>query len=181
MWKYPFGTEKKSYKVWDSTLGKTVTSKYVKETKIQGMDVYVFESVVPRTEVGTREVPASVVGEPGTGNVTAQSMYANKTTVYVEPVTGAIIDQKQETTNTLAVDDEDRVTTTKADIAYTKAQVGKFVDDISGKAPLLTLVHSTLPIITVILGLILMVVGFLLGRRNEPETTSAPTKHAAAV
>ena len=172
VWKYPFSTEKKSYKVWDSTLGKTVTSKYVKETKIQGMDVYVFKSVVPRTEVGTQDVPASVVGEPGTGNVTAQSMYANTTTVYVEPVTGAIIDQKQETTNTLAVDDEDKVTTTKADIAYTKAQVGKFVDDISGKAPLLTLVHSTLPIITVILGLILMVVGFLLGRRNQAATTT---------
>ena len=31
--KYPFGTEKKSYKVWDSTLGETVTSKYVKETR----------------------------------------------------------------------------------------------------------------------------------------------------
>ena len=175
VWKYPFATEKKSYKVWDSTLGKTVTSKYVRETKVQDLDVYVFESNVPRTQVGTREVPASVVGESGTGNVTAQSMYANKTTVYVEPVTGAIIDQKQETTNTLAVDDEDRVTTTKADIAYTKAQVGKFVDDISGKAPLLSLVHTTLPIISIILGLILLVVGFLLGRRNSATSTSTGT------
>ena len=102
-------------------------------------------------------------------------MYANKTTVYVEPVTGAIIDQKQETTNTLAVDDEDRVTTTKADIAYTRAQVGKFVDDISGKARSLTLVHSTLPIIGIVLGLILLAVGFLLGRRNSATSTGTAT------
>ena len=167
VWKYPFKTEKKSYKVWDSTLGKTVTSRYVKETEIQGMDVYEFKSVVPRTQVGTQEVPASVVGEPGRGNVEAQSMYANRTTVWIEPQTGAIIDQVQSTDNTLAVDDEDRVTTTKGDIRYTKAQVTKFVDDLSFKASLLPLVQTVLPLITIILGLVLMLVGFLLARRES--------------
>ncbi len=181
VWKYPFKTEKQSYQIWDSTLGKTVKTKYVKATKIQGLDVYEFKSVVPPTEVGTREVPASVVGEPGTGNVEAQSMYANATTVWIEPNTGAIIDQVQKTKNTLAVDDEDRVTTTEGDIRYTKAQVTKFVNDLSSKASLLPLVQTTLPLITIILGLILIVVGFLLGRRNEPETTSAPAKHTVEV
>ena len=71
--------------MWDSTLGKAVTSKYVKESKIQGMDVYEFKSVVPRTEVGTQDVPASVVGEPGTGNVTAQSCTRTRPLSTVEP------------------------------------------------------------------------------------------------
>jgi hypothetical protein len=167
VWKYPFNSEKKSYQVWDSNLGKTATAKYVKESKIQGLTVYVYKSVVPRTKVGTQDVPASIVGEPGTGNVTADSMYANTTTVYVEPKTGAIIDQVQETNNTLAVDDEDRVTTTKGDIHYTKAQVDKFVNDLSSKASLLGLVQTTLPIVTILLGLILLALGFVLGRREE--------------
>ena len=61
------------------------------------------------------------------------------------------------------------------------------MDDISGKAPLLTLVHTTLPIISIILGLILMVVGFLLGvatrhldeqARRARRTTASTAEHA---
>src|SRR4051794_38565871 len=32
VFKWPFNTEKKDYKVWDGTLGKAVTAKYVKES-----------------------------------------------------------------------------------------------------------------------------------------------------
>jgi hypothetical protein len=167
VWKYPFNSEKKTYQVWDSTLGKAVTTKYVRQTSIQGMKVYVYKSVVPRTKVGTQDVPASLVGGSGTGNVTADSMYSNTTTVYVEPRTGAIIDEGQETNNTLAVNGEDKVTTTKGDIRYTRAQVTKFVNDLSSKVTLLGLVQTTGPIIAAILGLILLALGFVVGRRYE--------------
>ena len=69
--------------------------------------------------------------------------------------------------NTLAVDGEDKVTTTKADIQYTPATVDSNVSDFKSKANLVKLVHTTGPIITIVLGLILMVLGFVLGRRNE--------------
>ena len=97
-------------------------------------------------------------------------------------MTGAIIDQKQETTNTLAVDDEDRVTTTKADIAYTKATRSASSWTTSRARPRCSpSCTATLPIIPIILGLILTGGRLPARTSQQPETTSAPTKHAAVV
>jgi hypothetical protein len=166
VFKFPFDTEKKSYLLWDGTLGDTVTAKYVKESEVQGLKVYEFHSEVPRTQVGTREVPASVVGEPGTGNVEAETFYAADNTYLIEPRTGAIVDQKLGQDNTLAIDGEDRVTTTKATLEYSKDTVDKNVDDFSSKATLLSWVHTIGPIVTIVLGLILLALGGILLRRK---------------
>jgi len=172
VFKWPFNTEKKDYKIWDGTLGSAVTAKFVKESSVKGLATYQYKLEVPRTKVGTREVPASVVGEPGTGNVQADSMYSTSNTYEIEPYTGAIVTQSLAATNTLAVGGQDRVTTTKADLQYTPATVDKNVSDFKSKANLLKLVGSIGPIVTIVLGLILMGLGFFLGRREG--------KHAAA-
>jgi hypothetical protein len=166
VFKWPFNTEKKDYKVWDDTLGDTVTAKYVKESSVKGLKTYEFKLVVPRTKVGSQEVPASVVGEPGTGNVQADSMYATTNDYQIEPLTGAIVTQSLASTNTLAVDGEDRLTTTKADLQYTPATVDSNVKDFKSKASLLKLVQTTAPIITIVLGLILLALSIVLGRRR---------------
>jgi hypothetical protein len=167
VWKFPFGTEKRSYQVWDGTLGDSVTATFVKESSIKGLTTYEFKAVVPRTEVGTQDVPASVVGETGTGNVTAQRMYAATTVYEIEPKTGAIVTQSIDQDSTLAVDDQDRVTTTKAALSYTDATVAANVDDFSSKSSQLTLVGTTLPLITIILGLVLLAAGAVLGLRRR--------------
>lgn len=167
VFKWPFNTEKKDYKVWDSTLGDTVTAKFVKESSVKGLDTYQFRIEVPRTQVGTREVPASVLGEDGSDNVEAESMYESTKVYEIEPLTGAIVTQSLDSNNTLALDGEDRITTTKATLEYTPATVDKNVDDFKSKAGLLKLVGTTGPIITIVLGLILLGLGFFLGRRGE--------------
>jgi hypothetical protein len=172
VWKWPFDTQKKNYQVWDDTLGAAATAKYVGESSVKGLKTYEFKLEVPRTKVGTTQVPASVVGEPGSGNIEADNMYSTTNTYQIEPYTGAIVTQSLASDNTLAVNGEDRITTTKADIQYTPATVDSNVSDFKSKASLLKLVKITGPIITVVLGLILMVLGFVLGRRNE-STASA--------
>jgi hypothetical protein len=174
VFKFPFNTEKKSYLLWDGSLGDTITAKYVKESEVQGLKVYEFHAEVPRTQVGTREVPASVVGEPGTGNVEAESWYAADKTYLIEPRTGAIVDQKLGQNNTLGVDGEDRVTTTKATLEYSKATVDKNVEDFSSKATLVSWVHTIGPIVAVVLGLILLALGGIFLRRRD-DTPSSPS------
>jgi hypothetical protein len=167
VFKFPFATEKRSYEVWDGTLDDTFEAKFVKETSLKGLPVYEFKGEIPRTKVGDRDVPASVVGETGTGNVTADSYYTAEKTYFVEPKTGAIIDQQVSQDSTLAVDGEDRVTVTKADLKYTQATVDANVKDFKTKASQLTLVSSTLPIVTIVLGLLLLIAGVVLGRRQS--------------
>jgi hypothetical protein len=78
--KFPFRTEKKTYQWWDGSLKQAVPMTYVKEETIQGLDVLRFEGTIEPTQVGSMELPASLLGVEGEGNVEAQEMYSNKRT-----------------------------------------------------------------------------------------------------
>ena len=170
--KYPFGTEKKDCKFWDATLGQAVTTKFVKEDEIQGLKVYEFKYEVPVTVVGTREIPASLVGETGDA-IEADIQYSTTTQHWVEPTTGVVIDRVSDTQNTLARDGEVLITTSGGVFSYTDEQVKDNVDEYKGKASSLQAVHTTVPFVGVILGLLLILGGVLLSRRNRNEAPSS--------
>lgn len=181
VYKFPFGTEKKTYQWWDDTIMGTVAAEFSKETDLDGLKVYEFVADIPQTVVGTREVPASVVGEVGTDPVEADVAYANRRTLWVEPNTGVIIDRREEQNSTLQIDGEDRVTTTRADLEYTDEQVAANIDEYESKAGLLGLVNGLIPLLGLILGLLLIVGGVLLGRSQPKDSASAPqTRRAPA-
>jgi DUF3068 family protein len=165
--KYPFGTEKKDYKIWDDTLGQAVTTKFVKESEIEGLKVYEFKYEVPTTTVGTQEIPPSLIGQTGTEALEADVQYSTVTQHWVEPTTGVIIDRVSKTANTLAIDGETVLTTSGGTFEYTDKQVKANVDEYDGKAASLNAVHTTVPLVGVILGLLLALGGALLARRNR--------------
>jgi len=175
--KYPFGTEKKDYKFWDATLGQAVTTKFVKESEIEGLKVYEFKYEVPTTTIGTREIPPSLVGQPGTDALEVDIQYSTITQHWVEPTTGVVIDRVSETANTLALDGETLITTSGGTFEYTDEQVKDNVDEYKGKASSLQAVHTTVPLVGVILGLLLALGGALLSRRNRAEgSATAPAR-----
>src|SRR3954452_23133976 len=90
LFKFPFRTEKKTYDFWDSTLLQAVPIMYTGTEEVEGYETYVFKQTIGPTQVDTLEVPASVLGEPGKGNLQAESMYSNTRTLWVEPKTGVI-------------------------------------------------------------------------------------------
>jgi LPXTG-motif cell wall-anchored protein len=168
VYKLPFNTQKKTYDWWDNTLGEPVDMKFVEETDVDGLRVYKFQSNVPRTQVGTREVPGSIVGsdEPA---VVVNTMYENTKTLWVEPETGAIVDRNESTSTTLEYEGEDAVTATEADLEYTDETVAKNVKDLGDKGRQLGLARTTGPIVLGILGLLLLVAGILLSRRRRSD------------
>jgi len=167
--KYSFGTEKKDYKFWDDTLGQAVTTKFVKESEIDGLTVYEFKYEVPTTTVGTREVPPSLIGESGTDALEVEIQYETVTQHWVEPTTGVIIDRVSDTANTLAYEGELKITTSGGTFQYTDQQVKDNVDEYKGKASSLKAVQTTVPLVGVILGLLMILGGILLSRRNRNE------------
>ena len=166
VYKLPFNTQQTTYKWWDGTLGEPVDMKFVEETEVDGLPVYKFESDVPRTQVGSREVPGSIVGsdEP---SVTADTMYENSKTLWVEPETGAIVDRNESTKTTLAYEGEDAVTATEANLEYTDETVAKNVEDLGAKGRQLGLARTTGPIVLGILGVLLLGLGIVLSRRRR--------------
>jgi hypothetical protein len=153
--KFPFETKKQAYPYWDSTLDRAVNAVYDGTTEIDGMEVYRFN--------------VKVEDEPVTISEGVEGTYSSDKFIYVEPLTGAIVNQS---------DDQSRVTDEgdpflALNIAFTDEQVKTSVEDAQDNVDQLNLVRNTLPIVSLVLGVVLLVPGILLWRRASREETQA--------
>lgn len=165
--KFPFDTHKKTYQFWDGSLEKAVPISYVREEKVRGLPTYVFRQSIKPTKVGEIDAPRSVLGLSGEGNVTADSMYSNVRTLWVEPITGVVIKRSEAQDNSVDYNGEPRLTTTKVTTGFDDKTVKSNVEEYGSKARLLRLVHDVLPWVLPLVGLISLVIGFLLSRPRE--------------
>ncbi|HEY0447791.1 DUF3068 domain-containing protein [Actinophytocola sp.] len=94
--KFPFGTEQRTYSYYDLSVGKAVDAKFDGEEAVQGLNTYRFVMEVPPTKIGDREVPGSLIGQSDKPSVRAELYYQVKRTVWVEPETGIIVVGQQE-------------------------------------------------------------------------------------
>jgi hypothetical protein len=166
VFKFPFATEKKTYMFWDGTLGEAVPAKYTGTATLNDLKVYKFQTAVPDTVVGTRDLPASVLGLPGTGNVTAETHYQDNNTMYVDPNTGAVVNRVESLKNWYAAEGQE-VITTEAELTYTKKEIAETIDDVGTKGKLLKAIHGVIPIAAGGIGLILLLLGSVLSMRRR--------------
>lgn len=151
--KWPFDSQKKTYPYWDGTVGKAVAAKYVGTGNVKGQDVYVYRAT-------TKDAPIDIAeGVKGTYNDVA--------TIYVEPRTGAIVNQTDNQQRYL--DSGEKVLDLK--LAFTDAQQQQSVSDLSSNLSLLTLVTKIVPLVGIIGGLICIGVAvfLLLASRRRTE------------
>ncbi len=174
IYKFPFDTQKRSYDVWDGSIGEATPATYEGEDTIKGLAVYKFVQVIDPTIIDQRDVPGSVFGsdEP---TVTADMSYAMTRTFYVEPVTGAPVHRIDDRVQELVYDDV-RVPAFIGNIHYTDAQVDQNVSDVKTKATLLGGTRVLYPVILVLLGGLLLGLGLVLNRRYANDTTDVTTK-----
>lgn len=166
--KFPFGSEKKSYPFWDGTLRKATPAKYVGEGKVKGMRVYKYRQTIEPITTGTIDVPGTLVGSDGS-TVTADQVYSSVSDYSVDPVTGVILYGQTAQDSYLELDGQRALTTTKATLGYTDANVAKTVNDFKSKSKLLAAVRTTVPIGGLVIGLILISVGLLTRRNGKSE------------
>ncbi len=162
--KFPFDTEKKTYPYWDGTLGKAVDAKYTGTAKVKGADTYVFKVV-------SKDQPIDIAeGVKGT--------YTDETTIYVEPRTGAILNQTDDQQRYL--DSGDKVLDLQ--LAFTSAQQQQSVDDSNSNLRLLNLVEWIVPVVGIVGGLICLGIAvFLLLSGRRRETPNAEHREPAHV
>lgn len=162
--KFPFGTEQKSYQIWDGTLGAAVKAEYRGKAQVGGVDAYRFEVKVPDTVIGTQEVIATTIGLEQEGVVDADRTYGVDRTLYVEPRTGQILNDVQDVRDTLTREGAVVRTLFSGKLAYTDEQVRANADKYGDRAATLKRVQITLPLIAGILGLLLIGGGAVLLR-----------------
>ena len=142
--KWPFEPAKKTYQYWDGTAGKAVDATYDGTQTIDGVKTYAYHVVVP-----------DVAAEISNG---VQGTYSYDGKVWVDKVTGAIIDQKFKQTRLDTAGDPFLL----LDLGYTSEQVKKNADDAKSNATSLALVQKWIPLAGWVVGLPLLVIGIVV-------------------
>jgi hypothetical protein len=168
-YKFPFGTEKKTYQFFDTTAKKAYPMSYQGSETIQGLTVYRFEQPIDPVQIGESEVPGDLVGETAP-SVTVPRFYNNVRTVWVEPVTGVII-KGQEKQHQVFRDAAGADAVTLIDVTLTfnektQKQQANLANDGRSKAALLGL---WAPLVLGVVGLVLLVLGLILLRRSDDD------------
>ena len=171
--KFPFDAQKKTYPFWDGTLREATPAKYVGEGKVKGMKVYKYRQTIDPIKTGTIDVPGSLVGSTE-ATVTADRIYSSVSDYSVDPVTGVLLVGQTAQDSYLELDGQRVLTTTKATLRYTDANVTDTVNEFKTKALLLTAVKTYVPFGGGALGLVLIALG-LFSRRDTSD--KARTSH----
>jgi len=163
---FPIPTEKKTYQFWDATLKDATPIRYTGTGSVEGVDVFTFENTTEPTKVGTQEIPLNLLGLDGTDNVTADEMYSVVRKLWVEPNTGVILKRSEQVLDTLNYDGQPRLTLTKVNTQYDSATVKHNADKYGSEGRMLRLVHTTVPLASLVLGVFLLFLGLTLARRR---------------
>jgi hypothetical protein len=182
-YKFPFNTERKDYTFFDVTLRKATPIEYDSDEKVNGLDTYKFIQRIDPTKLDTREVPASLMGAAGS-SVTADRMYQNKRTVWVEPVTGAIVKGSEDVSQWLVNPANGRgVPVLSGTLTWTPQTIQRQVNEAKEGKDKLTTLTKTGPIVLWIVGGLMLVGGILLvlvgqggkgSRHRGPRATTKP-------
>ena len=179
VFKFPFGVQRTTYQWWDADIERAEPIEFVREETIDGTPVYVFRQVIDPEPLSTLEAPASLFEEGAAGNVTATEVYSNTRTLWVEPVTGVVIDGSEQINSVYEADGYEPVAKTVGTIGFSDATVKKNAEDWGAKASLLSFIENWLLLIGLVVGVILVGLGgyLLLGSRssgNSAATTARP-------
>lgn len=160
--KFPMFTQPKDYPYYDGSIGAPVTAKYSGVETVEGLEVYLYKIVEGPTQTGVREVPGTLVGSTDP-TYPAPQFYQVDLSLWVEPTTGAIVKGLQIQKQTLrGPAGTDALTIVEAEIGSTPDEVKRGVEFASSSANLIKLLGGTAPLIALILGLVLLVVGIAL-------------------
>ncbi|QYJ04793.1 DUF3068 domain-containing protein [Nocardioides panacisoli] len=147
--KFPFDSEKETYPYWDGTVGAAVDAVYDRTESIDGLETYVYRVTLDEEPIEISE------GVPGT--------YTAVKEIFVEPRTGSIIDQTDDQQRTLA----DGTPALDLQLSFTDEQVAANVADAEDNISSMGLITTTVPLVGIIGGILLLGVGGLLTVRGR--------------
>ena len=154
--KWPFESEKKTYPYWDDLTQKAEDAVYDHAETVQGLPIYVYK-------VSISNAPIEIVdGVPGT--------YDDQKEIWVEPLTGAIVDQIDHQVRS----DTDGKPVLDLTLQFSDSELRDSIADAKTNSDKLNLIRSTVPLFGLAVGIPLALIGLALsitGRRKKNEDT----------
>lgn len=153
---FPIGTKKHDYTLFDPTAGKAYPIRYLGTDTVRGLHVYRFEQQLGPTAIKIQNTL------PGT--------YTNTHTVWVEPVTGSIVRDRQVVAETL----DGGQLALGGTLDFTPATVAKAVHDAKSMKDEIGLLRFWAPLGLLLLGVILVPVIVWLVRVRRAAVPDQP-------
>jgi hypothetical protein len=174
VYKFPFGTEKKDYEIYDTNIQQALPARFVDVTSVGNLKAYHFKQEVPRQPaVNVSPASLAVLRTNFAPNATSvKVMYSNIREVWVDPVTGAYLNVREQQLKELVPDDgtDGPTTLLRADFKYTADTVTNAVKSAEDNHFRLSLVNLWGPLGLGLIGLLLILGGLLLVlRRGRPQ------------
>lgn len=176
-YRFPIGTEKKTYPYFDINARKSFDLNFVEQTEINDLKVYHFQQKIPATDLSKVvsapsnqvSLPASKWGIPGGDTpVTMDRFYTNTRDVWVEPQTGTIIKGSEQLHMYYARNaDKPDVTALQSTLVFDDNTVNSQIAIAKDSMDKLSLYGRTLPIILGVVGVIVLIAGLVLGLRGS--------------
>ena len=168
IYKFPFGTEKKTYQIFDRDILATLPANFVKTEEINGLETYQFTQEI---RGGRQEVPddrmQALLSALVPGATAGEIVYNNTRSVWVEPTTGQYIKVQETQQKSLVGNNGQSVEILDAVFTYTDETIARSADTAGSNRQLLQIVTMWAPIALVVVGLILVVVGLMLITRRS--------------
>jgi hypothetical protein len=182
IYKFPFGTERKTYDIYDRDILAAQPARFVRTEKLRGLETYQFTQEI---RDGEQKLPDDrrqvLLSQLLPGAADGRVVYNNTRTVWVEPTTGQYIMVQERQNKALVATDGRSVTILDAVFTYTDDTVTKAADTAKSNRQRLKLVGVYGPIGLGVLGLILMVLGMLLmGRRRRTAGADVPAQRRSS-
>ncbi|WP_040784743.1 DUF3068 domain-containing protein [Nocardia pneumoniae] len=182
-YRFPIGTEKKTYPYFDLNVRKTFDATFVEETEINNMTVYHFQMSVPATNLwdvvqsptNRLSLPAAKWGvEGGETPVTMTRYYTNTRDLWVEPQTGTVVKGGEQLHLYYSrTADKPEVTALKSHIVFDENTVESQISVAKENIDKLSLYGRIMPIVLGVLGVIALIAGVFLGVRGGPAPVPA--------
>lgn len=188
-YRFPIGTEKKTYPYFDLNTRKTYDATFVEETEINSLKVYHFQMTAPVTDLSTvansptnkLTLPAAKWGVEGDGDVTMARFYTNVRDLWVEPDTGTVIKGQEQIHLFYArTGDKPEVTALKSTLVFDENTIESQISVAKENIDKLSLYGRTLPIILGIVGLLFLIAGIVLGLLGKDGNGRTPVRRAPA-
>lgn len=171
IYKFPFGTDKRDYQIFDRDLKRATPAKFVGTEKIKGIEAYRFEQRIENEVLATPESSLqTLVGKFAPGATSGQIVYSNIRTVWVDPVTGSYVNVREQQHKELQPNTGTPTVLLDADFNYNDDTVSRSVETVKDNRFKIGLISFWGPIVAGVLGLIAVVFGVWLVTRPEGGT-----------
>jgi hypothetical protein len=167
--RWPYGTQHRTYQVFDTTLLRPMPFEYAGTGTIGGITVDKFVEHVVNFRIGKQTLPGQFLGMPHRTTVTLPEYLTATNTYWVDPVTGIPVDMSLNQRTTLRDNaGKTRLVLFAGTLAQTPASTKAAVADARSSHQMINWIQNLGPLTGLLAGALLLVTGIVLLWRSVP-------------